>query len=565
MSLVTDPPSTSAKTPSPRPGWLRLFRRPKTRSWLAVAILLMLCGLLFFYGLTAGELYRTESLRAIIAAEFLRSGNWIVPTLYGEPLFTKPPGMYAAIALASWPSGGVSEWTARLPSALAATATVFVIYWYFSRQLGRRGGLLAAALLPVSFMWLDKATAAEIDMLQVAWVAVAIVCFLRALETAEDSLAVTPQRAGDVSPLMELKSGGLRPPLAMRALRQYRFWWFAALACVAGGVLTKWTAPAFFYGTAVPLLWWRGRLRLLFGRPHLMAVALSAGICLAWIGAAVALAGWHPFYDTVSREGLMRLLPSHHYRPYPWREALLHPLKLLAANLPSSAFALLALRPAFGQLWDERGRRLLQALHCWVWPNMLFWSIIPEHAPRHGFPLSPGIAGLAALVWFAWLTGRLPWPWLAPVVARSPDRATVRRPWHNGVWKLALRPGAALVGLFALWLMVKLAFVHVAVPARNQNRLPRAKGEQLAALIPEGKTLYLFMLKDEGIMFYYGRTVRRLPSPAQLPSSSEPLYCILDKAEWEQWKSLRATELIQRMKDEQGAPIVLVKVQGLSP
>ena len=47
----------------------------------------------------------------------------------------------------------------------------------------------------------------------------------------------------------------------------YAGWWLAALLCVAGGVLTKWTAPAFFYGTLIPLLWWRGRLRLLFGLP----------------------------------------------------------------------------------------------------------------------------------------------------------------------------------------------------------------------------------------------------------------------------------------------------------
>src|SRR5438132_4957984 len=103
--------------------------------WLAPSILLAICGLLFFYGLNAGELYRNEGLRAIIAAEFLRTGNWVVPTLYGESLFTKPPGMYAAIALASWPFGHVSEWTARLPSALAATITVFLVYAYFRRQL----------------------------------------------------------------------------------------------------------------------------------------------------------------------------------------------------------------------------------------------------------------------------------------------------------------------------------------------------------------------------------------------------------------------------------------------
>src|SRR5262245_2890484 len=80
----------------------RLQRRLRT-----VLLLLLLCGVLFFYGLNIGELYQTESLRAILAAEFLRSGNWIVPTLYGEPLLTKPPGMYAAIALASWPTGSV--------------------------------------------------------------------------------------------------------------------------------------------------------------------------------------------------------------------------------------------------------------------------------------------------------------------------------------------------------------------------------------------------------------------------------------------------------------------------
>src|SRR5207245_2965624 len=164
----------------------------------APSILLAICVLLFFYGLNAGELYRNESLRAIIAAEFLRSGNWIVPMLYGEPLFTKPPGMYAAIALVSWPLGGVNEWTARLPSALAATCTIFLFYWYFSRQLGRRGGLLAALILPMSFMWLDKVPAAEIDMLQVFWISASILFFLRALEASEDRGSRIEDREGRI-------------------------------------------------------------------------------------------------------------------------------------------------------------------------------------------------------------------------------------------------------------------------------------------------------------------------------------------------------------------------------
>src|SRR5262245_12052188 len=188
-----------------------VFRRDADQAGRGWPVLLLagLCGVLFFYGLNAGDLYRTENLRAIIAAEFLRSGDWIVPRLYGEPLLTKPPGMYAAIALVSLPFGQVHEWTARLPSALAATATVFLFYFHFRRLFGRWGGLVAACILPASVLWLDRAPSAEIDMLQVAWVSGSILCLLRAVEIAE----ATPQ-----SPRLWL-------------------WWPAALACVAAGFL----------------------------------------------------------------------------------------------------------------------------------------------------------------------------------------------------------------------------------------------------------------------------------------------------------------------------------------
>jgi 4-amino-4-deoxy-L-arabinose transferase-like glycosyltransferase len=515
----------------------------------ALLLLAALCGVLFFYGLTAGELWRTESLRAIVAQEFLKTGNWVVPTLYGQPLLTKPPGTYAAIALLSWPFGGVSEWTARLPSALTASFTLFLVYWYFGRQLGRTGGLVAALLLPVSLMWLDKATSAEIDMMQVFWVTAAVLFFLRALEVDERK----GEKAHGPRPV-----GLAEPSVCSSGQGAVWRWWLAALLCVAGGLLTKWTAPAFFYGTAVPLLWWRGRLRLLWGRHHLVSAALAAGVCLAWVGAAVALAGWDSFYNTVSQEAAMRLLPSHHHRPYPWGEVLLHPFKVLAASLPVSLFALPALWPGFARLWDERGRRLLAALHCWVWPNLLFWSVIPEKATRHSFPLYPGIAGLAAMVWLAWLRGRLAWP------------------------GTRVAPAKVLAALVVVWLGVKLAFVHAVIPARNHNREPRAKGERLARLVPEGETLYLARLKDEGIMFYYGRPVRRLESLDQVPSSGRPAYCILDVSEWRKWQALRIAEraalgyagappgrglppqreeVVERLTDEQGDPILLIKVQ----
>jgi 4-amino-4-deoxy-L-arabinose transferase-like glycosyltransferase len=505
MSLVGSRPTLPTLLPI-APLGRSILRRAWNGRAADVLLLVALGGFLFFYGLGAGQLRGTECLRALIAEGFLRSGNWIVPVLYGEPLFTKPPGMYAAIALVSWPFGAVSEETARLPSAIAAVLTVLLVYWYFGRQLGRQGGLVAALVLPLSPLWLEKAPSAEIDMLQVAWVTGAILFFLRALEAEEDK---------------ETRSWP---------------WWTASLLCVAGGVLTKWTAPVFFYLTVVPLLWWRGRLRLLLGRRHLASAALAAGICLAWAAAAVALTGWDVFAATVSNEALQRLSPSHSPRPYPWLTSLAHPLKLLTFALPGSALALVTLRRGFADLWDERGRRLLQALHCWAWPNILFWSLPTEHTPRHSFPLFPALSGLAAFVVLAWLTGRLPW--------RLP-RVTPRQ---------------LLVGMLALWLVVKVAYVQVEVPRRQVRGGPRAAAAALAELVPGGWILYILRLKDEGVMFYYGGEVRRVAGPATLPAG--PVYCVLNAEEWRDWDPSRRAEVVRCLYDGQGDPIYLVRLPG---
>src|SRR5262249_41463888 len=129
----------------------------------AVPVTILLCwsALLFLAGLKTGDLYRTEGLRALLSAEVLRGGSSAVPTLYGEPLLTKPPGMYVVIALASAPVGTVTAATARIPSVLAATFAVLLVYFTFARCLGRRAGLVAGGLLPASLLWLDRVPSAE--------------------------------------------------------------------------------------------------------------------------------------------------------------------------------------------------------------------------------------------------------------------------------------------------------------------------------------------------------------------------------------------------------------------
>jgi 4-amino-4-deoxy-L-arabinose transferase-like glycosyltransferase len=510
MSLLAAPQAEVLLPQSKVPARAAHYR-PDRRALGPVLLLLLLCGALFFHGLDLGELYQTEGLRALVAAEMLRSHDWIVPTLYGEPLLTKPPGMYAAIALVCSPFGEVTAATARLASALAATAMVFLFYALFTRQIGRRAGIVAASLLPASVMWLQRVPSAEIDLVQLAWVAAALFCFFRALELVES------------------------PPDGGR-WREW-VWWQGALLCVAGGFLTKWTAPAFFYFTVLPLLILRRHRRCLWRPPHLLAVLLAAALPLAWAATVMSRIGGQPLLDTIASEALPRLSPAHHGRPYPWQELVTFPAAFLAANLPWSALALVTLWPGFARLWDERGRRLLQFFHCWTWPNLLFWTLVPGHHLRHALPLQPGLAGLAALVCVAWLDGRLRWP-----LPR-------------------LQPGQLLLAFLLLWLIAKLIFVHAIVPARDLTRQPRAKGEQIAALVPRGQTLYLGRLKDEGIVFYSGRAARRLAGPEMLPATAEEKYCLLVESELQRWLARRRGETLLHLHDEQGAPIVLVRIK----
>jgi 4-amino-4-deoxy-L-arabinose transferase-like glycosyltransferase len=305
--------------------------------------------------------------------------------------------------------------------------------------------------------------------------------------------------------------------------------------CVAGGFLTKWTAPAFFYLTVIPLLWWRGQLGRLASRAHLFALIVAGGLCFAWVAAAASQVGWHVLIDTVLREALQRLSPQHHPRPYPWGEVLSFPLVFLAGALPWSAFAAISLHPKFMCLWDERGRRLLQALQCWFWVNLLFWALAPGHRPRHCLPLQPPIAALAALVWLAWIDGR--WPW--------------RFRW--------CRPRGALMGLLAFFLAIKLTSVQGSWGARNRDDHLRAAGAYLAARIPDGTPLNIFRLKDDGLLFYYGRPTRRLTGADPQTLVNDPAYCLLTAAEWSQRRNDGFLQEVAWLKDGQGDPVVLVK------
>jgi 4-amino-4-deoxy-L-arabinose transferase-like glycosyltransferase len=78
-----------------------------------------------------------EGTVASVAREIARSpvesGQWLYPTLAGQPYFEHPPLLHTLIAL-TYTIGGANEWTTRLPGAILTACSVPLLYG-ISREL----------------------------------------------------------------------------------------------------------------------------------------------------------------------------------------------------------------------------------------------------------------------------------------------------------------------------------------------------------------------------------------------------------------------------------------------
>jgi 4-amino-4-deoxy-L-arabinose transferase-like glycosyltransferase len=122
--------------------------RARSLAWSELATLAGFCAFLFFYGLGSFGLVGADEPRyAQVAREMLARHDWITPVLNGAPWLEKP-ALYYWCAAVSHKVFGVSDWAARLPSALFATAMIAVIYAFVRRF--RPGVQLDAALMAAS-------------------------------------------------------------------------------------------------------------------------------------------------------------------------------------------------------------------------------------------------------------------------------------------------------------------------------------------------------------------------------------------------------------------------------
>ena len=112
-----------------------------------VPAVLVMAVLMLSIGAASLPLFDPDEARfARTSLEMQRSGDLVVPTFEGEPRLVKPPLLHWLQATL-FSILGTGEWVVRLPSIVAALATLLITGWVARRRFGEQGALWATLCL----------------------------------------------------------------------------------------------------------------------------------------------------------------------------------------------------------------------------------------------------------------------------------------------------------------------------------------------------------------------------------------------------------------------------------
>lgn len=458
---------------------------------------MVLCAAaLFLTGLGRLDLWAPDEPRYAAVAEEMRSmrhgpGGLVLLRLNDETYTQKPPLYYWLAALAGAPGDRVTEFAARLPSAMAGIAVLWLTMRLGLRLFGTEAALLAGAVLLTTPYFAHLARRAQIDILLALFELVALALFWSITSRAD------------------LQEKDRRRRVALMH------------AAMGLAILTK--GPVGFLIPSlviVATLAWERRtpeLRKLFPA---WAFLLSLGPGLAWITAALLLAPPGFFGEAVVENLLSRFFEgSSHPRPF-YYFAYELPLIFLPWTLLAPLIWRTARRDVFAQAGHQAARPAWRFLLSWVGVTVLFFSISSGKRELYMIPAFPALALLSGDTLDRALSiAPRPPRWLSGYAALLAVLATV-----GAVVFLALEPveGVAFppgIGLALLVIVAISATLWVSV--RRSGRTPRWS---LGVLIAGA---YLALLFSFTVIFPAVNEHKSVRSPAlraaEMAGEGEPI------------------------------------------
>ena len=118
-----------------------------------------------------------EGINAVIAQDIIERGDLLQPSAFGARWCEEPSLLPWCIAAASRLTGGVNEWSARLPSMLGVLATSLLVFCLVRRYSGKGVAFFSSACFLFCPLLLQKLTIAEPDTLITAFSFTALVIY----------------------------------------------------------------------------------------------------------------------------------------------------------------------------------------------------------------------------------------------------------------------------------------------------------------------------------------------------------------------------------------------------
>ena len=449
-----------------------------------------------------GESRYVETVR-----EMLVTGNWLDPTLGFLRYYDKPPGYFWLVG-GAFEAFGQSEWAARLPSALAAVLTIALVVSFAWQRLGPRAALGAGVVLATAIQFVVLGRSVRMDMVLTLLMTATLLQAFMLWEPRPVPIAATPRATW---PLYAFPAAGLlvKGPVAV--------------------LLPALIVIAFLLAT-------RTRFRLQHVRP-------GAGALVA----LALLAAWYAAQAVRAPDYLWTFLWQHNFGRFLGRAAAGHRepiwyfLWILPVTfLPWTLFLPGALR--HGYRCARRGDRLAGFLLAWCVVPFVFFSVSRAKLATYLLPIFPALALLVAV--YIERVLRAP----AAVGERAFHGPAVV--WAAGMTLIALGtpigvafayPGygrqalpTLLLAIFPLlgwqafrqarWrtlpalvvsaaIATQVLFYRVGTPVVNDFGSLR-KAAEIARDLPPAATVFAYKTRGHSFMYYAGRTVTPVRSPA---------------------------------------------------
>jgi 4-amino-4-deoxy-L-arabinose transferase-like glycosyltransferase len=354
----------------------------RDRSFADWLLVLGFCGFLFFFGLNYFGLIGADEPRyAQIAREMLARHDWITPVLGGKPWLEKPILYYWQAMLSYW-IFGVSDWAARIPSAIDATFAVTAVFLFLRRF--RPGFHVDGALMTASAAGIvGFSRAASTDMPLAAAFTIAMLAWFAWHET-------------------------------QRRIYLASFYLFLALAALAKGPVGPFLAALIVVIFAFLCRDWR----LLWRTLWLPGITVFCAVALPWY-VAVQMRNPDFFRQFVLEHNLARFATDlyHHQQPL-WYYA---PATLLAL-LPWTIFVAEAVTETI-RLWRSEGENSARSDHAlnlfliiWLFVPVIFFSFSQSKLPGYILPALPAGTILLAEYVRRHVIEEIPPPFHVPVL-----------------------------------------------------------------------------------------------------------------------------------------------------